>query len=155
MNRIRMPVSASFTVRVLFVHHGLFLDVMAVTFGRIAPRSIRGGPAVSVIRPRDPLLFLWNTASGWAHLSAEDYEQAMAAARQAIDCNPEFPDSHMVRAAAAALAGAVGEARLALGELLRGMPGLTPADERLLRPFRKAADQERLLAGLRAAGLPA
>jgi hypothetical protein len=34
-------------------------------------------------------------------------------------------------------------------------PGLTVADERLNRPFARAADRERFLAGLRKAGLPA
>jgi adenylate cyclase len=34
------------------------------------------------------------------------------------------------------------------------MPGLTVADERLSRPFARAADRERFLAGLRKAGLP-
>ena len=34
------------------------------------------------------------------------------------------------------------------------MPGLTVGDERLIRPFRRAADRERFLDGLRKAGLP-
>jgi len=40
-------------------------------------------------------------------------------------------------------------ARAALDELLRRMPGLTAADERLGRPFGSAAQRERFLEGLR------
>jgi adenylate cyclase len=48
----------------------------------------------------------------------------------------------------------VEEARSTLDELLRRMPALTVADERLNRPFARAADRERFLTGLRKAGLP-
>jgi adenylate cyclase len=34
------------------------------------------------------------------------------------------------------------------------MPGLTVQDKRLTRPFRRSADRERFLDGLRKAGLP-
>ena len=47
--------------------------------------------------------------------------------------------------------GAMQEARI---ELLRRMPALTVADERLNRPFARDADRERFLTGLRKAGLP-
>ena len=44
--------------------------------------------------------------------------------------------------------------RTTLDELLRRVPALTVADERLNRPFARAADRERFLTGLRKAGLP-
>ena len=124
-------------------------------FGGDRDRALLSLEEALRLSPRDPLRFIWYTAAAWAHLSAEDYELAIAAARNAIDCNAEFPDGHVVRAAASGLAGHLDEARLALAELVRRMPGLTVRDGRLNRPFKKAADQERLLTGLRAAGLPA
>jgi hypothetical protein len=41
-----------------------------------------------------------------------------------------------------------------LDALLWRMPALTVGDERLSRPFVRAADRERFLTGLRRAGLP-
>lgn len=46
------------------------------------------------------------------------------------------------------------EARAALDQLLRRMPGLTANDERLARPFKREGDRQRFLAGLIKAGLP-
>jgi hypothetical protein len=36
----------------------------------------------------------------------------------------------------------------------RQLPGLTAADDRLVRPFRRSGDRERFVTGLRKAGLP-
>jgi adenylate cyclase len=71
----------------------------------------------------------------------------------AIDWNPAFVDAHAILAAARAHEGRIEEARAALREVMRQMPGLTAGDQRLIRPFRKPADQERLVDGLRKAGL--
>jgi hypothetical protein len=57
-------------------------------------------------------------------------------------------------ACAAAHLGRDGEARGALDGLLERFPGLTLGDPRLIRPFRRAEDRERFLAGLAKAGLP-
>jgi hypothetical protein len=40
-----------------------------------------------------------------------------------------------------------------LDQLLYRVPGVTPSDERLARPFAEAADRERFLEGLRKAWL--
>ncbi len=76
------------------------------------------------------------------------------AAKQAIDDNPEFTDNYSVLAACHGHLGQVDEARAALEQLLRRMPGLTTNDQRLTRPFKRAIDRERFLAGLAKAGLP-
>ncbi len=107
------------------------------------------------LSPRDPLLIIFYLAQGWAALAAERYEEAFEFTIRAAASNPEFPDIYAVRAAAEGQLGRVEAARSTLGEMLRRMPGLTVADERLNRPFARAADRERFLAGLRKAGLPA
>jgi tetratricopeptide (TPR) repeat protein len=105
------------------------------------------------LSPRDFLMVIWFTVSAWAHLSAADFEQAADCGRRAIDCNPAFPDAHVTFAAASAHLGRMDDARAGLDEFIRLMPGLTMGDERLTRPFRRPADRERFLDGLRKAGL--
>ena len=105
------------------------------------------------LSPRDPLLLLWYLPRGWAALNAERYEEAIEFAIRAAEANPEFPDVYAVKAAAEGQLGRVDAGRTTLEELLRRMPALTVADERLNRPFARAADRERFLAGLRKAGL--
>jgi adenylate cyclase len=106
------------------------------------------------LSPRDFLMVVWFTVSAWAYLSAGKFEQAAECGNRAIDCNPAFPDAHATFAAASAHLGNQADARAALDEFMRLMPGLTLGDERLIRPFRRPADRERFLDGLRKAGLP-
>jgi adenylate cyclase len=87
-------------------------------------------------------------------LSAGKFEQAAECGRRAIDCNPAFPDAHGTFAAASAHLGQLADTRAGLDEFVRLMPGLTLADERLIRPFRRPEDRARFIEGLRKAGLP-
>ncbi len=68
--------------------------------------------------------------------------------------NPAFPDAHGILAAAAAHLGWSADAQAGLAGFVQLLPGLTVKDPRLVRPFRRPADRERFLAGLRKAGLP-
>jgi adenylate cyclase len=106
------------------------------------------------LSPRDHLVVVWHTASAWAHLSAERFAEAADCCKRGIDFNPNWPDTYAALASAAAHLGRDGEARGALDGLLERFPGLTSGDPRLIRPFRRAEDRERFLAGLAKAGLP-
>jgi len=106
------------------------------------------------LSPRDPLLIIWHLNKGWAALLSERFEEAIEFATEAVEANPEFPDNYAVLAAAHGHMGDAGAARTALDQLLRRMPGLTAADNRLNRPFGSALQRERFLEGLRLAGLP-
>ena len=105
------------------------------------------------LSPRDLLMVIWRVVEGWAHLGAERFDQAAESARLAIGWNAAFADAHAILASALGHAGRLDEARIALDECFRQFPGLTLRDPRLTRPFRRAADQERFLEGLRKAGL--
>jgi adenylate cyclase len=106
------------------------------------------------LSPRDPLLIIWHLCKGWAALLAERDEEAVEYVTQAAEANPEFPDIYAVLASANGHLERVGPARAALNQLSRRMPLLTVGDERLSRPFVRASDRERFLAGLRKAGMP-
>jgi adenylate cyclase len=105
------------------------------------------------LSPRDPLLIIWHLCKGWAALLSERDRDAAEFAIEAIGDNPEFPDNYAVLAAAYGHLGNPVEARRALDELLRRMPHLTLADERLNRPFGSDDERQRFLEGLRLAGL--
>ena len=106
------------------------------------------------LSPRGPLLIIWHLCKGWAALLAGRDEEAVEYATQATESNPEFPDIYAVLASANGHLGKEGPARAALDQLSRRMPALTLGDERLNRPFAHAGDRERVLTGLRKAGLP-
>jgi adenylate cyclase len=106
------------------------------------------------LSPCDFLMVVWFTVKAWAYLSAGRFEDAADCAKRAIDCNPAFPDAHGAFAVASAHLGHIDGARAGLDGFVRLMPGLTMGDERLARPFRRPVDRDRLLDGLRKAGLP-
>jgi adenylate cyclase len=127
---------------------------VALSFGGEPDRSIAVLEDAKRLSPRDYLMVIWHTVDAWSHLHAERFAEAIACAKQAIEFNPSFPDSHGILAAAAAHLGQTVEAQAELAEFVRLLPGLTLSDPRLIRPFRRPADRERFLAGLRKAGLP-
>jgi adenylate cyclase len=106
------------------------------------------------LSPRDYQMVIWRAVDAWACLAAERFEDALKAATQAIESNPNFPDAHSTFAVAAAHLGRLNEAKAGLDGFLRLLPGLTLRDPRLDRPFRREQDRERFLTGLRKAGLP-
>ena len=123
-------------------------------FGGEPERALESAAEAMRLSPRDLLMVIWRVVEGWAHLAAERFAESATAARLAIEWNAEFVDGHAILAAACAHAGRTDDARVALAEFVHRMPRLTMRDQRLIRPFRRAADQERFLDGLRKAGLP-
>jgi adenylate cyclase len=123
-------------------------------FGGDPDRAIEHVREAVRLSPRDLLMVIWHVVEGWAHLSAERFERAAESARLAIGWNAAFADAHAILASALGHAGRLDEAKAALDECLRHLPGLTLDDPRLIRPFRRAADRDRFLDGLRKAGLP-
>jgi adenylate cyclase len=125
----------------------------AYAFGGECDPAIQQLQEAMRLSPRDFLMVVWFTVSAWAYLSAGKFQQAADCGRRAIDCNPAFPDAHGTFTAASAHLGQLADARVGLDEFVRLMPGLTLRDERLIRPFRRPADRECFIDGLRKAGL--
>jgi TolB-like protein/Tfp pilus assembly protein PilF len=105
------------------------------------------------LSPRDPFSVYWYAHLGLAAFVAERYEEAIDWAGKTIQQNPNFPGGHRLLASSLGHLGQLAEARQALDQLLRLMPGMQADDVRRQVPFKKAADMERYLDGLRKAGL--
>jgi adenylate cyclase len=127
---------------------------VGLSFGGEPQSSLAALEEAKRLSPRDYLMVIWYTASAWSHLHAERFAEATNCAKQAIEFNPNFPDSHWTLAAAAAHLGRMNEAHAALERFVSLLPGLTLEDPRLIRPFRRPADLESVLSGLRKAALP-
>ncbi len=106
------------------------------------------------LSPMDPFLVYWFAHLGLAAFVAERYEDAVEWAAKTIHQNPRFPGGHRLIAASFGQLGKKREARASVEELLRLIPGMRPDDVRKQVPFRKTADMERYVQGLRKAGLP-
>lgn len=107
------------------------------------------------LSPRSPLLVLWYICKAWVALTVKRDDEAVTFADRAREANAEFPDIYAVLASAHGHLQNDPAARAALDDLSRRMPGITASDERLNRPFARAADRDRFLDGLRKAGAPA
>jgi TolB-like protein/cytochrome c-type biogenesis protein CcmH/NrfG len=106
------------------------------------------------LSPMDPFIVYWFGHLGLAAFAAERYEEAVQWAAKAIQQNPRFPGGQRLITASYGQLGKIREARASLHELLRLMPGMTADDVRRQVPYRKPADMDRYLDGLRKAGLP-
>ena len=106
------------------------------------------------LSPRDPFRYWWLAYRGFADFAEERHEEAAEWARKALQINPDFPSGHRLLASTYGRMGRIDEARTALEELLRIMPGVTIATTREQVPWKHPADMERYLDGLRKAGLP-
>jgi predicted ATPase len=109
------------------------------------------------LNPRDNIAYLWRYVAGFAKFCVGRYDEAAAWLRQAVDANPVFPLSHFTLAATLALQGKTVEAQSALAAGLAANPGFTVRGYRigaLSDNPTYLAQRERLLEGMRKAGVP-
>ena len=110
------------------------------------------------LSPRDPRLFVGFFGFGWTRLLLGDDDGAIEMLRRAIALDADYPPCHLGLAAAYGLKGRADEAKAELAAYLRtGTPAVTIAILRA-RSLSKhpvyLAQRERLLEGLRGAGMP-
>jgi TolB-like protein/DNA-binding winged helix-turn-helix (wHTH) protein len=106
------------------------------------------------LSPIDPLMFLVQTGTAFAHLIAGRYDEASSWADQALREKPDYHPALRVAAASNALAGRLSRARNALAHLRELNPVLRVSSLKDLVPFRRPEDLARYEEGLRKAGLP-
>ncbi|MBI3498966.1 MAG: tetratricopeptide repeat protein [Proteobacteria bacterium] len=112
-----------------------------------AARSIR-------LSPRDPLNFLGHTAMALSHIYVGQYEDAVACIEKCIRDYPEAPATLRIGAVAYANLGYLDKARALAARLLALNPDYTLSKHRALFFFQRPQDAERMLQGLRLAGIP-
>jgi len=114
------------------------------------------------IAPRDPERWTWLQGLGRALMQSGHDTEAVDALTQAMDCNPSYLRGKAMLAAAEALSGNLGGAKLHLAEYLMIEPNMTVrrfAEQRSSVPPEAVSptyrrESERILEGLRRAGMP-
>jgi len=103
------------------------------------------------LNPRHPVTYLHSL--GLAYRLTGRNEEALAAYKRALARNPDLLVAHFMLAAIYSELGREEEARAEVAELLRLSPGFSLEVARQRTPYKDQAKLERLLAGLRKAGL--
>jgi TolB-like protein/class 3 adenylate cyclase len=111
------------------------------------------------LSPRDTLAYAWMTAAGIAKNNLGSYEQAVAWCRRAIEANRNHPQVHFVLGRTLAQLGRLDEARSAVKAGLALNPAYSISRARAAWTAMSddptyLAQTERILEGLRKAGLP-
>lgn len=104
--------------------------------------------------PQDSQFFNMRTATAWAHFLAGRYAEAQSWARSALAEQPDYINALYVLTASSAHAGHMAEAREAAARLRTLDPRQSIAHSKQWYPFRRDADLQRVVDGLRLAGLP-
>jgi TolB-like protein/Tfp pilus assembly protein PilF len=127
---------------------------LALTFAGQAEEAV--GPFNEAVRlsPRDPFCFLWLYLLGFATFLAGRYGDALKHLERSLRLNPSVPGPYRLRAACLSELGRMEEARAALAEFLRFVPGATLASMRAQLPLKNPDDFERYAGALRRIGLP-
>ena len=106
------------------------------------------------LSPFDPYTSICAHVTGFAHLTARRFEQAIEWAARALHDQPRLVPAMRTKVAANAHLGRLDEARAELGRVLAIDPKLTIAGFRTYAHFEAPEVLELLVTGLRLAGLP-
>jgi TolB-like protein/class 3 adenylate cyclase/Tfp pilus assembly protein PilF len=127
---------------------------LALAFAGKAEEAV--GPFNEAVRlsPRDPFCFLWLYLLGFATFLDGRSGEALEHLERSLRLNPSVPGPYRLRAACLSELGRMEEARAALAEFLRFVPGATIASMRAQLPLKNPDDFERYARALRRIGLP-
>jgi TolB-like protein/class 3 adenylate cyclase/tetratricopeptide (TPR) repeat protein len=106
------------------------------------------------LSPMDPLHGLMRAATGFAHLSAGRYDEAVSWAQKACLEQPTFTVAWRLLASSSALSGRLDQARRAMAHVLELDPGFEMSTLSHYVTLRRPEDFARYAEGLRLAGLP-
>ena len=106
------------------------------------------------LSPRDSLRFVMMTTLGHSHFFKGQYDAASSWVREGLRLTPGRLWAHRVLVASSALAGHTAETHESLQTLQSLWPGSSVSDFLKINPFHLSADRERMVEGLRLAGMP-
>jgi adenylate cyclase len=104
------------------------------------------------LNPIYPVWYLWNL--GHAYFLSEQHEEAIEILKRAIIINPDFLPVHLILALIYAEKGSEEETRAEAKEVLRLSPEFSLEGRRQRFPYKDQSVSERIIKGLRKAGLP-
>jgi TolB-like protein len=135
-------------------------------FASGATRCYLGEPEMAIehfarhtrLNPLDWRVFYSQLGTGLAHFIASRYDEACLWLKKVLEHRPDSVPTLRYLAASSALGGRLEEAQETMQHLLQLNPAVNPAvrvsDLKDVYPFRRPEDLDRLLEGLRKAGLP-
>ncbi len=123
----------------------------ALHFDGASEREIQLIEKAMRLNPYYPFYYL--QYQGQAYLIMGRYDAALETLQRTINRNPEALTAHVYIAASYGLLGQAEQARQALDEVLRLYPDFSRSWVGTFMPYKREADSERLLEGLRKAGL--
>ena len=133
-----------------------FAGIAKVFLGRAEETEAHVREAMR-LSPRDPMLALWHLFVGGAHLHLNSIEQAIDELQRSVEINPNDALARFYLAAALALVHRMASAAEAAALGIARMPGFTVSrfrtQARSDNPI-YLAQRERIMAGMRAAGVP-
>jgi TolB-like protein/tetratricopeptide (TPR) repeat protein len=106
------------------------------------------------LNPLDPRVFLTQSAMAFAHFIAGRDDEAVRWAAMALRVKPNWLPALRVLIVSNAMQGQAEEAKRALNSYFSIDPKVSIAKTCEYYPLRREADRQRLIAGLRAAGVP-
>jgi TolB-like protein/cytochrome c-type biogenesis protein CcmH/NrfG len=105
------------------------------------------------LSPRDPFSAVYSGIAAYAQFIGRNYDEAIRLAREAVRQRADFVGAHRVLTAAAAMAGRIEVAAVALQELRRVQPNISLAWIASEMPIKQDAEREHYLEAFRRAGL--
>jgi TolB-like protein len=105
------------------------------------------------LSPRDPFSAVYYGIAAYSQFIGRNYEEAMRLAREAIRERGDFVGGHRVLTAAAAMAGQIDAAELALRALRRAQPNISLGWIADHMPIKSDAERQHYLEAFRRAGL--
>ncbi len=125
---------------------------MVLTYAGRADEGLEAAQTSMRLNPVNSFFIYWVLGQSYFHL--ERYDEAAVQFERAVEANPQFLRGHLLLAATYGQLGRIEDAEWEAQEALTLLPELSLRQRRAIVPYKKQADVERYIDGLRKAGIP-